>query len=147
MITRIFTKESHSFIPLCTSSVNIKTWIVNGMSFDRSRLLGKAKWFLDSWSRGSRAGLFYSWLSTELLNNPESFLAPVSPSVTPSQVGQMQFCFFTVSSKQVVPDFLFHLLPLEAWVEGQQVASSSKPKYNINSSSFTIYRWKMKRIG
>lgn len=131
MITSVFTKESHSFIPLCTSNVNIKACKWHVLSSDRTCLLGKAKLFLDNWNRRSRAGLCYSWLSTDLLNNPEPFLASISPTVTPSQVGQVQFCLFLVSSRQVLPDFLFHLLPLGAWFGGQHIASSNKPKYKI----------------
>lgn len=135
MITRIFTKESHSFIPLCASGVSVDLnckWHV--LDSDTTRLLGKAKLFPDNWSRGSVAGLCCSWLFTDLLNNPEPFFAPVSPAVTPSQMGWVQFHLALVSSKQVLPDFLFYLLPLGNWVGGQQIASSNKTKYNIISS-------------
>lgn len=46
----------------------------------------------------------------------------------------MQFHFVLVSSEQVLPDFLFYLLPLGNQVGGQQIASSIKTKYNIISS-------------
>lgn len=109
MITMIFTKESHSFIPLCASHVCIKTWIVSGMSWtlDTTRLLGKAKSFPDNWSRGSIAGLFCSWLSTDLLNNPEPSLLQFPPLWDPARWGECNFAFLLFLASRSCRIFCF----------------------------------------